>query len=67
MAKNGKRSDKNGKRAKGPKRDKRGKRSQLAPAVLSARDLPRSAPAALAVAAGALMVAGITTLWRIRR
>jgi hypothetical protein len=57
VAKNGKKSDKRA------KRDKRAKPSQLAPV----RDLPRSAPAALAVAAGALVVAGITSLWRLRR
>jgi hypothetical protein len=64
VAKNGKKSDKNGKRAK---RDKRRKRSQLGPALAPISDLPHSAPAALAVAAGALVVAGITSLWRIRR
>lgn len=56
MAKNGKKSDKKG---------KRGKRSQLAPAPV--RDFPSSAPAALAVAAGALIMAGITSLWLLRR
>ena len=64
MAKNAKKSDKKDKRAK---RKKHEKRSQLAPALTSVRDLPRSAPTALAVAAGALFVAGITSLWRIRR
>jgi hypothetical protein len=64
MAKNGKKWDRKGKREK---KDERNKRSQLAPALAPVRDLPRSAPAALAVAAGALIVAGITSLWRVRR
>jgi hypothetical protein len=61
MAKNGKKSD---------KRDKKGKRkkgSQSASALAPIRDLLRSAPAAMTVAAGALIVAGITSLWRVRR
>ncbi len=66
MAKHGKRSDKKGKRAR-RKGDKQNKRSQVAPSLAPARDLPRSMPAALAVAAGALVVAGITGLWRVRR
>lgn len=61
MAKNGKKSDKKGKSGK------RSKRAQPAPVLGPVRDLSRSAPAALAVAAGALIVAGITGLWRVRR
>lgn len=61
MAKNGKKSGKRG------KRDKSSKRSQSVSSVGPVRDLPRGAPAALAVAAGALIVAGITSLWRFRR
>jgi hypothetical protein len=67
VAKNGKKSDKSPKRDKRAKRDKRGKRSQVAPVLTPARDPSRSAPAALAVAAGALIVAGVTSLWRTRR
>ena len=62
MAKNGKKD----KRAKRDKRHKRDKRSQRTPALAPARGLPGSTPA-LAVAAGALIVAGITSLWRTRR
>ena len=61
MAKNGKKS---GKKAKNGKRSKR---AQPAPVLTPVRGLSRSAPAALTVAAGALIVAGITSLWRIRR
>ncbi|HEX2471044.1 MAG TPA: hypothetical protein VHK05_10665 [Candidatus Limnocylindrales bacterium] len=61
MAKNAKKSGKKGKRGK------RGKRALPAPVLAPFRDLARSAPAALAVAAGALIVAGITGLWRVRR
>jgi hypothetical protein len=67
VAKNGKRSDKRAKRDKRAKGDKREKRSQRPPALAPVRDLSRSAPAAMAVAAGALMVAGIASLWRVRR
>ena len=63
MAKNGKRSDKPDKRDRKAKRKKRSRSAPRAPM----RDLPRSAPAAMAVAAGALIVAGITSLWRVRR
>ena len=66
MAKQGKKSDKRGKHEKRAKRDKRSKDRQRATALAPVRDLPRSAPAALAVASGALLVAGIS-LWRIRR
>jgi hypothetical protein len=62
VAKNGKKSDKP---AKHDKRGKRGKRAQLGPALTPIRNPPRVAP--VAVAAGALVVAGITSLWRIRR
>jgi hypothetical protein len=61
MAKNGKKSGTKGKYGK------RSKRAQSAPVVAPVRDLWRSGPAALAVAAGALVVAGITGLWRVRR
>ena len=63
MAKNGKRSDKPDKRDRKAKRKKRSRSAPRAPM----RDLPRSAPAAMAVAAGALIAAGITSLWRVRR
>ena len=64
MAKNGKKSGKRDKRAK---KAERRKGPQFARSLAPMRDLPRSAPAALAVAAGALIVAGITSLWRVRR
>ena len=61
MAKSGKKSGKKGKNGK------RSKRAQPAPSYGPVRELSRSAPAALAVAAGALIVVGITGLWRVRR
>jgi hypothetical protein len=61
MAKNAKKSGKKGKNGK------RSKRARSAPVLAPIRDLSRSAPVALALAASALIVAGITGLWRVRR
>ncbi len=64
MGKKGKKSDTRDKR---DRKARRKKGSQVAPALAPVRDLPRSAPAAMAVAAAALIVAGIASLWRERR
>jgi hypothetical protein len=64
MAKTGKKS---GKRDKPDKKHNGSKRSQRPAARTPIRDLLGVAPAALAVAAGGLIVAGLTSLWRVRR
>ena len=61
MAKHGKKADKRGKRGK------RKKGSRLPAKLAPVRELSHSAGAGMAVAAGALLIVGITGLWRLRR
>lgn len=58
---------KNGKKGKKDKKDTSDKRSRVSKTMAPVGDLSRAAPAALAVAFGGFIVAGITSLWRTRR